>query len=600
VQVAKLLPGVQPGRSGGQFGANIIIRGSGPEDSKYYIDDVAMPVIFHTIGNLSIVPDQMIKELEFSTGGFGPRYGNATGGTIVIKTKNTIPDESKLEFKVNLPIYSSVYYETPLSESTSVSGSYRRSYIQFLLPVLLKQQEDIDIDVVPYFGDIHLQYLKVRDDGHSKLNIFNSHDGLQLAGQTGLSTEESGKSNVDILTSFTSLSYQMFRRLADRWTVTTTPSILAYTSDVEFFGNKVDQQHVAASWMTEFIKRFNSTDKLYLGFDYLRGKSKFNLFIPRPSRTDPFIDFEEAPKIKLDSKYQFYEASAWASFDKKVGNFLLSPGIRVFGFSQMKKNGYDPRLNMRYELSKGNLLKLAVGQYSKTPEGDELDGSFGNSDLDYEVSLHQIIGWERSWSDKWTSDIQVFKKNLKNAIRDDLETTLNNKGSERIAGAEVFLRRNATARLFGWLSYTHAKNETRKDDKSSYQTNTYDQTDILTLVANYKLNSTWNLGGRSTYHTGSPYTPVEDVVYNSNLDKYQRRTSNENENSARLPDSTKVSLYATKDFLMDEWKMQLKFGVEDYIIGDDAINVGYNYDYSKQDLTAGIPGIPYIEVRAQL
>jgi len=230
VQIAKLLPGVQKGGGANQGRDNrVVIRGSGPEDSKYYIDDIQVPIIFHTIGNLSIVPEQMIEEIEFSTGGFGPKYGDATGGIIVVKTKNKIPERSKVESKANCPIYSGVYYEAPInsidlddgsnvSKSTnngdtstsqsSISVSYRRSYIQYLLPIFLKQAPDrIDIDVVPYFGDVHLQYLTVNDSGYSKLNLFNSHDGLELTGNIGVSEDENGSANIDVLNSFTALSY---------------------------------------------------------------------------------------------------------------------------------------------------------------------------------------------------------------------------------------------------------------------------------------------------------------------------------------------------------------------------------------------------------
>jgi len=608
VQVAKLLPGVQKG-GGANRGADnrVVIRGSGPEDSKYFLDDIQVPIIFHTIGNLSIVPDQMIDEIEFSTGGFGPKYGDATGGVIVVKTKSTIPEKSSLEIKANFPIYAGLYYETPLSKEdgseadSAISMSYRRSYIQYLLPMFLEQApEKIDIDVVPFFGDIHLQYLNVTDSGYSKLNLFNSHDGLQLTGQIGVSEDESGSANISILNSFTTLSYQKFLKLPNKWRLTATPAISSVISDNDFLGNKIYFKTMFAALPFEFVKRISREEKIYVGASYLRAMIDLDLFVPQPTRDDPFIDFEEATKLKADEKIYTYEAATWISMDKKAGSFLLSPGVRFFKRGQIEKASFDPRLNVRYSLGKNNDLKAAVGQYSKAPEGDQLHKVFGNPDLTYKVSNHYIAGWEKTWGEKWTTDFQLFRKTLKKAFRQDPVTRLNNKGSERIDGFEMFLRRNATARLFGWLSYTYSKNETRDDDDSEFQTSQYDQTHVLTLVGNYKISSTWDIGGRTTYHTGNPYTPVNDVVYNSNLDKYQRRTTQENKNSARLPGPTRVSIYATKDFLMDEWKLQMKFGVEEYLIGEEGIGLSYNYDFSEKTAVSGIPGIPYFELRAKL
>jgi hypothetical protein len=236
-QVTKLLPGVQTAG----FDSRIVVRGSGPEDSIYLIDDVEVPFLFHIIGNLSILPEQMIDEVEFSSGGFGPRYGNATGGTVVLRTKNTVPEHSSLEIKANFPIYSGIFYERPLSETSSMSVSYRRSYIQFILPTFLKAMKDrIDISVVPYFGDIHGQYLKVSDDGHYKINFFNSHDGLKLTAPLDFSQDESGKGNIDILNSYTNFSVQNLRKLDGKWTVTTTPALSHVKQHADFLGNKIE------------------------------------------------------------------------------------------------------------------------------------------------------------------------------------------------------------------------------------------------------------------------------------------------------------------------------------------------------------------------
>ena len=46
--------------------------------------------------------------------------------------------------------------------------------------------------------------------------------------------------------------------------------------------------------------------------------------------------------------------------------------------------------------------------------------------------------------------------------------------------------------------------------------------------------------------------------------------------------------------------MQLKFGVEELLVGKDAVRVDYNYDYSQTKYATGIPAIPYIELRAKI
>ncbi|MDG1914463.1 MAG: TonB-dependent receptor [Crocinitomix sp.] len=61
--------------------SDIIIRGSRPGDAIYYIDGVKT-------ANMSSVPGVAIGGLEAYTGGIPAKYGDTTGGVIVLETKS--------------------------------------------------------------------------------------------------------------------------------------------------------------------------------------------------------------------------------------------------------------------------------------------------------------------------------------------------------------------------------------------------------------------------------------------------------------------------------------------------------------------------------
>jgi hypothetical protein len=110
----------------------------------------------------------------------------------------------------------------------------------------------------------------------------------------------------------------------------------------------------------------------------------------------------------------------------------------------------------------------------------------------------------------------------------------------------------------------------------------------------------WELGTRYNYHTGDTFTPTTDAVYNANLDKYQPRNNPDNESSGRLDDYNSLTVYGTKDFLFDTWKMAFKFGMESYWPKAQVLGIGYNYDYTKEQEQMGLSAIPFIEVRGEL
>lgn len=595
-QIPKLLPGVQSS----PFRPDIVVRGSGPNDSRYYIDAWQVPFIFHRVGNISIIPDQMLSDVEFSSGGFGAQYGGATGGVVTLQTKTEQPDDaSKTEFRINLPIYSSIYHQRKLDENTSVAVSARRSYLDAILPKVLPK--DLDLTVVPVFGDTHLYYLQTRDDGHFKILALYAYDGLKLLFPTQAADNESGRGQFELNDAACVTGIEWKKILNKDWTLTISPELLRTSTRIEVLNNYIRINAWGPILQAEAVKRLEGRNKLYVGVrpELLFGTA--NVLAPQPDPNDPFFDFEEAPKRKAKVTGVYYDLGGWVATDQNMGDWTITPGLHGFYSSRVKKSGADPRLNIRYALTKEHALKGAVGQYSQTPEFQQIDETFGNPNLDFIRSNHYVLGFDSNWNALWTTDFQVFYKESYDLVRSDPQTNLANKGSLISAGFEAFIRRNLTSRLFGWLAYTYSSTRERDSADETFRNSQYDQTHVLNLVGNYKLTGLWEAGGRVIYHTGDTYTGVDEAVYNANLDKYQPRTAKGTKlYEDRLPPYHEIDLYGNREFLFNTWKMALRFGVEFLALQRPVQGVQNNYDYSKEEYFRGIPPIPYLELRGTL
>lgn len=590
-QIPKLLPGVQtPG-----FRPDVVVRGSAPDDSRYYVDSFDVPFIYHSVGGISILPEQLLSNVKFSAGGFGPQYGDATGGVIVLETKDEIPERSKLDVTVNLPLYSGIFYETPLDEESSISIAARRSYIDQILRKVFKD----DMLVVPIFGDAHLQYTKRLSDGTVKGLFLNSLDRLTLA-VPGQSATEEGELTFDISTQFSLLGFEWNKRINKEWSFTASPQTVYVTVDNNFSTQYVNIRGPSFRLPIEFQKRYSRKEKLYIGFEEELAQVNVKVKAARFVSDDPFIDFEEAPEITSESFYSESLHAAWVGKDFLFGNFIFTPTLRAFYATQIEKYGFDPRFQLTWNLNEKEKFKFAIGKYSKNPDARETDKEYGNTDLTFTQSTHYIAGWEKNWSQKWSNDIQAYYKLTNDVVRSNSVFRYLNSGQLRSYGAEVFIRRNETEKAFGWLSYTYSKTEERKTRSDSWGPAQYDQTHIINLVANYKFSGKWSLGGRINYHTGDRFTPVDYAVFNSNYGKYQPRYSNDKRYGARLPDYYQIDLYNVYDFLFDKWKIKLRSGVEYLAFSRPAFGVSYNYDYSEKEYFRGLPPIPYIEVQGQL
>ncbi|MAA77692.1 MAG: hypothetical protein CL916_00410, partial [Deltaproteobacteria bacterium] len=105
VKAVQNLPGIARAPLGvGQ----LIIRGTAPEDSTYYIDGGNIPDVFHFGGLTTVVSNEIIEEVAFLPGNYSVRYGRQLGGLVDIRTRPSLPEETKGVISVD--IYQSAFY----------------------------------------------------------------------------------------------------------------------------------------------------------------------------------------------------------------------------------------------------------------------------------------------------------------------------------------------------------------------------------------------------------------------------------------------------------------------------------------------------------
>ena len=594
-QITKLMPGV----ISSPLSNDVVIRGSGPDDSRYYVDDLAVPMLFHQIGNFSVVPESMLQEVEFSSGGFGPQYGEATGGVIVLRTKSTVPEEAHTKLGLNVPFFVTSYHETPLSQESSLIVSLRHSISEFIIPPLIPKKAQTTL--VPYFGDAHVRYLRLLDDGFYKVTALASDDGMKLATPYDISDNEDGRAHFDYRNRFATLGVERQKNLTKDLRVRTTPQLSVTDTNMDFLGMYVKGSTIQVGAPTEFTLRQGKEQYLYAGFSPFYYIGKFEaLSVQPPSANDPFYDVQDAPRFTTSRTYTLSSQAAWLADDIVIGAATVTPGLRYFYNGLMQKGGTDPRVSLRWRLGDKDILKGAIGQYSISPTGPELSDDFGNTHLGFIHCYHYIAGWERTLSERWLIDLEAFFKRTIDVVESDPTVRYRNTGLMQSHGFELFLRRFLTEKSFGWISYTYSATKERSTEQSPWHMSPYDQTHEVNLAGSYRLTGTWDLGTRIKYNSGDVYTPVTGSTYSSGFDTYQPLYNESNPFSARYPADHSIDLFATYDALENTWKMTYRFGVEMLRLTRPKDHIEYNYDYSERKMTSfDLPAIPYFEIAGE-
>lgn len=589
-QVPKLFPGTlaRPQDS------EVSIRGSDRQEALYYVDDLQFPELFEPISGTSIVPTRAISTLSFYPGNFDAQYGNSTAGVIKLDTRGGDITTPYSEFRVNIPIYLSAYHEQELGEDSTTILSFRKSTLEAITPYFV--QEDGQV-LLPYFQDAYLQHYIAGDKFSVKTRLVHSLSGAEVKVFTNRSTSTDGTSEFNFERSFNLLGADMEFGWMDL-NIEVDPYVVARKSNFSF--NEVFFE-IESNSLTIPLRnqiQVNNDFNIFIGYELEYVDFSLDALVPDRVGQSEFNDPENSNKISLDVSDTLYSQAIWSSFEYALGGLLISPGLRLYTQSNNKKDGFDPRLGLRYKIDPINTIKGGVGQYTSSPNPEELTEDYGNPDLLWIRSLHYSLGWETIIANRWISDLQLFYKGWRDDVTDDLEQRYLSSTTRTARGLEWFLRYSDLGNWFGWLSYTLSEVKEQRGPEAKEVDGENNSTHVLHMVGNYKLSDSFQLGGRFKYQTGYVYTPIEDVWYQANTDTYQPEENQDLINSKRVPELISASVFLQKDWKYTNWDLVTRFGLEEYQFKKSSPNIAYNYDYSQMEYTVGLKVIPYIELRA--
>ena len=146
------LPGVASSVS---FRNDIIIRGGGPNENRFYIDGIEVPNINHfatqgsTGGPVGLLNVNFIKNVDFYTGAFPANRGNALSSVMEIQQREGRTDRLGFNFTLGSSDVG-LTAEGPLGKKGTFIASFRRSYLQLLF-------EALELPFLPTYNDFQFK-----------------------------------------------------------------------------------------------------------------------------------------------------------------------------------------------------------------------------------------------------------------------------------------------------------------------------------------------------------------------------------------------------------------------------------------------------------
>ena len=587
------------------FRNDVIIRGGGPSENRFFLDGIEIPVLNHfstqgaSGGPIGIINADFIRSVNFYSSTFPATKYNALSGILDFKQKDGSRDKTNFQFTLGAS-ETALTVDGPIGQKTSYIVSVRRSYLQFLFSA-------IGLPFLPTYNDYQV---KVKTNINKKntftLISLGSLDNLKL--NTGI--KDPDESQEYILTQIpinNQWSYTIggvYKHFMDNGSHTFVLSrnmlynqLYKYPDNDETQSKSLDYLSTEAENKLRYELTFRKSGIKYSFSSNLEYADYTNQTSQQVFLNDSLINFT----YNTDLNVLKYGLSGQVSKRFLNSRLLVSLGIRFDGnnYNVNTRNPLSqssPRLSASYTLTDKTAVNVGLGRYYQQAAYTTLGirdnaGQLMNSKSAKYIGLNQYnLGVEHKFTEKILLSVEGFYKDYFQYPIDLITgSSLANQGAGydiagaapvefsgkgRAVGFEVLNRWNLNS--FKLLaSYTYVRS-LFTDISGDYIASSWDSKHLFTITGTKELKRNWRVGFKWRYVGGLPYTPY-DLETSSNIQAWnangQAYMDYSQLNSQRFSGFHQLDLRIDKNFFLKKWTLMVYLDIQN----------AYNFKNKGQD-----------------
>ena len=610
-KVIQSLPGVA---SSVAFRNDLIIRGGGPNENRFYLDGIEIPAINHFAtqgssgGPVGMINVNFIRDVDFYTSAFPANRGNTMSSLMEINLKDGRTDRIGGIFQVGASDIG-LTLEGPLGKKTTFLASARRSYLQFLFSVL-------ELPFLPTYNDFQFK-VKHTFNRKNQLTVI----GLGAIDNFNLNLEANETPEQQYILNYLPVNEQWNYSIGAKYTNFREKS----------FTNVILSRYMLINTASKYTNN-NENDEQLLNYQSQEIENK--LRIENVFRTNSWdytigLNFEEAKyntttldkripnglELNYTSDMRFLK---WGLFGNVSNTFFanhldVSLGLRADAINfnpsmQNLLNQLSPRVALSYHINDALSINANWGIYYQLPPYTTLGfrdsvGNLINTDLKYIRSTHYVAGVEYLFKWNGRASVEGFYKKYDNyplMLPDSI--SLANLGGDfgvignqpavptsngRAYGLELTYEQKLYAGFFGIAAITLVRSEFQ-DKNEEFVSSAWDNRFIITLTAGKKFGKNWEIGAQYQLLGGAPYTPynVPLTVVKENWDNIGRGIPNYNLlNTERVNAFNRLNVRIDKKWFFDRINLNLYFDIQNAL--GQAVEGQPFIDVQRDDM--GIP-----------
>jgi len=517
---------------------DLIVRGGGPSENRFYLDGVEIPNINHfstqgaSGGPVGLIDADLIRSVKFYSGAFPADKGNALSSVLDFSLRDGDMERNSLKATLGASEVS-LSSNGHIGNKTSYLVSVRQSYLQALFKIL-------GLPFLPAYTDASFK-IKTRFDSHNELTLLGLGGIDRMKLNLGIEGEDA-EYMFSYLPEINQETYTVggvYRHYSQRHVqaIVLSQSYLN-NRNVKYRDNDESSEENLTlrlgSIEQETKLRMENTSswsvwKVKAGFDLNYSRYKSNEY--RKVFANALREYDYHTDLSL-WRWGMFASVDYAAPDK---SFTASMGVRTDGnnYSDKMKELWrqlSPRLSVSYRLIEGLTLSGHVGLYYQLPSYTALgfkgeEGEYVNRHLDYISVSQESLGLSWTPNENMELSVEGFYKlygHMPFSLSDQIP--LSCKGNDYGTIGNEALSSEAKGRSYGvelmfkWLlaqklnlssSLTIFKSEFKDGEQGSYVPSAWDNRFILNMSGTYNFPKHWSLGAKVSCIGGSPYTPYD-------------------------------------------------------------------------------------------
>lgn len=517
---------------------DLIVRGGGPSENRFYLDGVEIPNINHfstqgaSGGPVGLIDADLIRSVKFYSGAFPADKGNALSSVLDFSLRDGDMERNSLKATLGASEVS-LSSNGHIGNKTSYLVSVRQSYLQALFKIL-------GLPFLPAYTDASFK-IKTRFDSHNELTLLGLGGIDRMKLNLGIEGEDA-EYMLSYLPEINQETYTVggvYRHYSQRHvqSIVLSQSYLN-NRNVKYRDNDESSEENLTlrlgSIEQETKLRMENTSswsvwKVKAGFDLNYSHYKSNEY--RKVFANALREYDYHTDLSL-WRWGMFASVDYAAPDK---SFTASMGVRTDGnnYSDKMKELWrqlSPRLSVSYRLIEGLTLSGHVGLYYQLPSYTALgfkgeEGEYVNRHLDYISVSQESLGLSWIPNENMELSVEGFYKlygHMPFSLSDQIPLSckgndygtigneaLSSEAKGRSYGVELMFKWLLTQKLNLSSSLTIFKSEFKDGEQGSYVPSAWDNRFILNMSGTYNFPKHWSLGAKVSCIGGSPYTPYD-------------------------------------------------------------------------------------------